>query len=301
MRRIVLERAPAERPVAVPDEVLGVEAGPQGEAAEQVFRAGARRVEPGLNARPETWSRGRPHVGAGEGVRRAGFGPSGPASISRPQLKLSLRSGSASSYIFVEPGPSQPWWNRFVRASCLAAGRQPEELEPRAARRFDGRGVHPVVADVEEAHLGSGPGERGADPARIAAVAQGPDIDHRHLVGGERFGSRGGELTAARRRERKRSRGPSSRSAPRAGGIPDCRTRKARRPRCPHRLAARSPPLTFRRIDRAHRAIRGPAARSPPAARCVRDPWYRERCARPPGPPSAAAQRRPRSRPARAR
>ena len=78
-----------------------------------------------------------------------------------------------------------------VRARrVLGRGRQPEEIEPCATRPFDGCGVHPVVPDVEEPHFGGGPGELGTDPGRIAAVAQGSDIDHRHLVGGERLGPR---------------------------------------------------------------------------------------------------------------
>ena len=210
-------------------------------------------------------------------------------STSTPQLKLSLRSGRASSYIFVEAGSSQPWWNRFVRASRLAAAGSRKNSNP--ARRAPSMvaASHPVVPDVEKPHLGRGPGKLGADPARVAAVAQGPDVDHRHLVEADGFGARmGGHGRAARRAGSRLSASISFGSS------------HGRRCRLSHRRGSGGA-LTVHRLGRAHRPIAGPAARSPPAARCARDPWSRERCARPPGPSSVAARRRPCSRPARAR
>ena len=52
-----------------------------------------------------------------------------------PQLKLSLRSSLAPSYICVEPGFRYPWWYRFVSASRLASsGRRKNSSAARRAR-----------------------------------------------------------------------------------------------------------------------------------------------------------------------
>ena len=56
-------------------------------------------------------------------------------SSSMPQLKLSLRSSLASSYIFVEPGLRYPWWNRLVPDSRLtSSGSRKNSSAARRAR-----------------------------------------------------------------------------------------------------------------------------------------------------------------------
>ena len=69
---------------------------------------------------------------------------------------------------------------------------QPEEFERHLSRTLHDSRIHPVVPDVQEADLGSGPGKLDPDPGRIGTVSQGGDVDDRDFAGVDWFGSRRG-------------------------------------------------------------------------------------------------------------
>ena len=144
---------------------------------------------------------------------RVGFGPTHDAARAvgpdpRPAVELGsgLGAGLATeldapveALLEVEPGAVVHLRRAGLEVAMmepvrtgLALGllRQPEELQRRAPRPLDEGNAHPVIPHVEEADLGGGPCKLDSDPDRVGAVAQGGDVDHRHLAGVDRFGSR---------------------------------------------------------------------------------------------------------------
>ena len=184
----------------MPDEVLGVETGAEREAPEEVLRARARRLEPGMDTGLQLRHGRRPHVRADErifqrlpGLRRAAGMVMAPVAAVTVELDAPVEA-----LLQIEPGVVVHLRRARLEVAVvepvgarLALGlvRHPEKIEAGAARPLEQRGIHPVIPDVEEADLGGGPGERSSDADRIGTVAQWGDVDNGYFAGVDGFGS----------------------------------------------------------------------------------------------------------------
>ena len=220
----------------MPDEVLRVEPGAKREAPEEVFRARARRLEVGVDARPELRHGRRPHVRADERIFRLRPGHGGAAGLVMAPVAADAVELDAPVEALLEVEPGIVVHLRRARLEvavvkpvgarlALVLLRHPEELEPDAARPLDHGVVHTVVPHVEESDLGSGPSERGTDSGGIGAVAKGGDVDNRNFAGVYWFRSR--SLDHDRFSERAVQSRIRECTPTRNGRISECRCRTA--------------------------------------------------------------------------